>query len=295
MASAPLVDLLLQHVATARDQVVLIAPFIKRRVLEICVEEVRSDVDLRVYTRWDPAEVAASVSDPEIITIPGLEEAIQLVPNLHAKAYIADNYALVGSANLTERALGMGPVPANLEILLQASVDSPELTTLMHEVTARGQTTNANFAEAVRERASMLTPTDEASPAETTRVTRFFPTAREPARLLAIYNGAPHTSPADVDAEADLMRLAVPPKLPEHGFHEFVAAVLRHHPDLAPLYNTGKHDSVTLRGVLIDELGLSHTESDRRVETLVQWLKHFLGDVRTQPIDYDIRLGKEFS
>lgn len=295
MTTPPLVNLLLEHVATARTEVILIAPFIKRSVLEECAGQVRPGVEFRVFTRWDPAEVAAGVSDPEIITIPGLEQAVQLVTNLHAKAYIADNDALVGSANLTERALGMGQVQANLEVLIHAYADSPELTSLIQQVNVDGRAANANYAEAVRERARMITLTDEAPPSESERVSRFFPTAREPARLLAIYNGANHTSPADVDAEADLLRLAIPPKLSEHDFHVFVVEVLRQHPDLAPLYANAQLGSATLRGVLIDEFGLSNAESDRRVETLVQWLKHFLGDVRTQLTDYDIRLGKEFS
>lgn len=293
MTASPLIDLLLAHVATARSEVVLIAPFIKRSVLEACVREVRPDVELRVITRWDPAEVAAGVSDPEIITIPRLEEAVELVPNLHAKAYIADDLALVGSANLTERALGMGEVRANLELLIQTNADSPELTVLLDEVKAIGRAANANYAEAVRERADM--PADEAPPDEPARAIRFFPTTREPARLLAIYTGASHTSPADLDADADLMRLSVPPKLSEPEFREFVKMVLRHHPDLAPLYSTGQLDSATLRSVLVDELGVDRSEAHRRVETLVSWLKYFLGDVRTQTVDFDIRLGKEFS
>lgn len=292
MTSSPLIDLLLAHVATARSEVVLVAPFIKRSVLEACVSEIRPDVELRVFTRWDPAEVAAGVSDPEIITIPGLEEAVELVPSLHAKAYVADDVALVGSANLTERALGMGEVPANLEVLIKTGATSPEVATLLQEVHASGRATNANYAEAVRQRADLVA--GEAPGSEPVSVTRFFPTAREPARLLATYSGARHESPADMDAKADLMRLAVPHGLSDEDFHEFVAAVLRDHPDLVPLYATGQVDSETLRGVLVDELGVARAEADRRVETLVLWLKHFVGDVRTQPIDFDIRLGKEF-
>lgn len=293
MTSQHLADLLLTHVSAAKSEVVLIAPFIKRAALEACMDVIHPEVEVRVFTRWDPAEVAAGVSDPEIIQIPGLEEAVELVPNLHAKAYIADEVALIGSANLTERALGMGRVPANLELLIETRVDSPELIALLRDVESTGRAANANYAAAVRERAGMFS--DEASAGELARDSRFFPTAREPSRLLAIYNGASRTSPADVDAEADLIRLAVPPRLSDEDFHEFVAAVLRHQPDLAPLYGNGPLNSSVLRRVLVDDLDVAPEEADRRVETLVLWLKYFLGDIRTQPSAFDITLGKEFS
>ena len=54
-------------------------------------------------TRWLPREIAAGVSDPEILDV--LEErgnfTLTLVDNLHAKIYVADENCLVGSSNVT--------------------------------------------------------------------------------------------------------------------------------------------------------------------------------------------------
>lgn len=283
----------MEHLAAAQHQVVLVAPFIKRPILEMCVEAVHPLVPIRVYTRWDPAEVAAGVSDPEIIAIPRLEEAVRLVPTLHAKAYIADELALVGSANLTQRALGFGSSNANVELLIQTRTDVPEVTALLHNVETTARVANANFAAAVRERAFVLSDRDATN--HLAGPTRFYPTARDPGRLIPLYRHAQPEYPADNDPEADLMRLAIPVGLSDEDVREFIVGVLRHHPDLVPLYSTGVLNSSTLQSAIIAELGVSEIEATRRVDTLVRWLQIFSGDIRTQPASFDVILGKEFA
>ena len=65
---------------------------------------------LHCVTRWLPQEVAAGVSDPEILDM--LEErgnfTLSLVDRLHAKLYIAGERCLAGSANVTLAGLGEG-------------------------------------------------------------------------------------------------------------------------------------------------------------------------------------------
>lgn len=283
-----LMDLLLSHLATAEDRVILIAPFIKRDVLERCLDAVSEGVDVHVYTRWDAAEVAAGVSDPDIISLDRVDE-VRLLPTLHAKAYIADDQALIGSANLTQRALGITP-SANVEVLIPVSANAPEVAALVHEVTTTAKLTNANYAEAVREQAQSQTSRTGLDQAPQS----FYPTCRDATRVVALYHGNTTPHPGDIDAEADLLRLNLPPGLQDHEIRELIAQRLRNHPDLTELFTTGSVNSATVQACAMAHLGITDEEARRRVDTLLRWLQAFHPALRTQPATYDIILGREF-
>ena len=84
---------------SATDKVVVIAPFMKVDALRSLLEVIPSRTHIRCVTRWLPREVAAGVSDPEILT--ELEKrgnsALSLVDRLHAKLFIAGDRCLAGS------------------------------------------------------------------------------------------------------------------------------------------------------------------------------------------------------
>lgn len=113
----------------ATEEVVIIAPFIKKAIFEETIAVVPSSVQkITCVTRWTPAEVAAGVSDPEIIEAAQSDEriSIALCASLHAKLYRADGRCLVGSANLTGKATGRVP-NANVELSLKVPIDHPEV------------------------------------------------------------------------------------------------------------------------------------------------------------------------
>ena len=78
-----------------KEDVAIIAPFIKTGALESLLDVIPADVHMRCVTRWLPREVGAGVSDPEILDV--LEErsnfTLSLVDNLHAKLYISEGSA----------------------------------------------------------------------------------------------------------------------------------------------------------------------------------------------------------
>jgi hypothetical protein len=95
--------------AEANKEVLLVAPFIKVSVLEKLMNKIISpDVSLRCVTRWFPEEIVAGVSDLEVWSLihQRSNSSLWLRPDLHAKYYRADQQCLVGSANLTGKALG---------------------------------------------------------------------------------------------------------------------------------------------------------------------------------------------
>lgn len=271
---------------------VLIAPFIKRSVMEECIDAVPEGVPITVYTRWDPSEVANGVSDPGIITLGPIEDSVWLVPSLHAKAYIVDDRALVGSANLTQRALGLEKGVGNVEVLVPIAASAPEIAALMEDIGLTARRTNANYAAAVTEQARLSAIVDV--PEGNVAIPRFYPTCRNPSRVTALCLGDAPTHPGDADAEADILRLGIPRGLDESGVRDIIATHLRAHPDLSPLYHAGIINSATLINSVVTNVGVEGAEADRRVDTLVRWLQHFCGDVRTQQASFDIVLGKEF-
>lgn len=123
-------DLLCDAASRAKGRVLLCAPFSKAAVLERLLGFVSSGIEVELFTRWQPDEVAAGVSDTEVL--PLLEEhggSVFLCESLHAKAFCFDDRALVGSANLTDSDLGWSPSP-NLELLLEVSASSPGVIAL---------------------------------------------------------------------------------------------------------------------------------------------------------------------
>ncbi len=121
--------------AGARHRVILCAPFVKARVLQIILPIVPESIPVQVVTRWRTAEVAAGVSDLDTLLV--VDERpntkLALLDDLHAKLYLADNQCLVGSANLTASALGWSE-RSNIELLVPALPNDPEVARFLERL-----------------------------------------------------------------------------------------------------------------------------------------------------------------
>src|ERR1700761_8118340 len=123
-------DAVIKAGRAAEERAVLCAPFVKIGALEPVLGALAPAVDVLLFTRWRPEEVAAGVSDTAVLgLIEGRGGRVFLCDSLHAKAFIFDDVALVGSANLTARALGWTAAP-NLEVLIEVSADLAEVVGL---------------------------------------------------------------------------------------------------------------------------------------------------------------------
>lgn len=88
-------------------------------------------VNKTVYVRWRMQDLLCRATDPEIFDVAKNHQARLLYhPGLHAKAYITDSDALVGSANATGPGLGMTS-RSNLELLVPADASSPWIDGLL--------------------------------------------------------------------------------------------------------------------------------------------------------------------
>src|SRR5262249_40284270 len=121
-----------QLIESAKSEVLLCAPFIKKEVLKKLFGVLGENTSVKVITRWRAAELAAGVSDLEVLEVCHNRPRAQflLLDNLHAKLYLADDLGLIGSANLTAAALGWVD-RSNVELLVPARRSDPEVSYLL--------------------------------------------------------------------------------------------------------------------------------------------------------------------
>lgn len=265
------------------------APFVKEHVLRRLLAVLDDDVRLTLITRWHPEEIAARVSDISCWELVKHRDqaTFLLCPTLHAKYYRVDEEVLLGSANLTGRALGW-TLPANLELLVAAGRDSK------FEAEAEGGSylcTDA-IAGAMQEAASALQvvmpPGDTAAyEVPASALESWVPATRNPEDLYEFYRGNLEdlTSQVRDNAQGDLAQLRVPPTLSLIGFRAVVRASLLVNPLVREL-----DDFLTIPrrfGEVTDWLDqrLDEEDSDRAWQSLMRWMLHFAPDryLRSRP------------
>ncbi|MFI9548708.1 phospholipase D family protein [Streptomyces sp. NPDC052016] len=279
----------------AAEEVVVIAPFIKKVIFEETIAAVPSSVQkITCVTRWTPAEVAAGVSDPEIIEAAQSDEriSIALCPSLHAKLYRADGRCLVGSANLTGKATGRVP-NANVELLLEVPVAHPEVQRVLSQIDARSTTATPHMAALVRQQAELLRSERVTPPSEDEAVPYWFPETRRPENVYALYSGRQRfTSLVEAGIVRDLAMLDVPVGLSEDAFNAEVEARLHAIPELGQLTAEQRLSNIELQRAIAERTGDAEEQARRTTETLAAWLQHF-GRYYTEVGSWELRPGIE--
>lgn len=230
---------LLAFCGAARGPLMLVAPFIKEGALARLLAVVPSDVEVSCVTRWRPDEVAAGVSDLEVFELVRARGNARLFlqPHLHAKYYRSGDLALLGSANLTGRALGWTE-PSNLELLVATDSGSQDLQQFEKSLTSSMQEADKAVRDAVASAAESLKALQPKAPpwsrdfiAESVfKSTYWLPTCPRPDLLFRVYNetiGDQLLSNTRCLAEQDLSYLAPPLGLSEGAFRGYVGALLR--------------------------------------------------------------------
>ncbi|WP_031168022.1 phospholipase D family protein [Streptosporangium roseum] len=260
--------------------VTLIAPFIKKPIFEAVVTLVPASVErIHCVTRWIPAEVAAGVSDPEIIELTASDERVHvsLCPALHAKIYIADDRCLVGSANLTGKATGRVPY-ANFELLVETATAHPEVQRVLGQVRAAATDATPHLAELVRKQAEFL-QADESTPSierEGLPTPRWYPATRRPENLYAFYSGqGTFASAVETGILRDLALLNIPVGLGEAEFNAAVRTRLHGMPELQKLQTGESLSNVELERAIAKHAGVNNNLARRRTENIAAWLQHF--------------------
>ncbi|MEV0110583.1 phospholipase D family protein [Nocardia sp. NPDC050799] len=279
-------------VAGAHEQVTLVAPFIKKEVLAATLAIVPGAVEnITCVTRWIPEEIAAGVSDPEIIELAAEDERlhIALCPRLHAKLYLADNLCLLGSANLTGKATGLAPY-SNIEILVEIPADHAEVSRALTDIQMQAIQASPHMAELARKQADLLKAEPEHSPRQ-----EWYPVTRRPEAVYGYYCGrAQYSRSVEAAILRDLAFLGVPPGLPEPEFSAWIEARLHAIPLLKPLANGGTLTNVELQTALQQSTGMTDELARRATETIAAWLRQF-GRFYTDVGTWEIRPGQELT
>lgn len=231
-------DRLIKLLSQATREVVLAAPFVKdsivERLLQVIPLEARS---ITIITRWIPSEIAAGVSDIEIFDRLALDSRVRLLLNtqLHAKYYRVDGKCLIGSANLTARALGWA-VPSNIELLVEMDASDGDLQRLEKELLYYSISADASMRDAmiiaVDELRKMLPSLPNLGinePGNPLVPRLWLPTCPSPEKLWNVYSN--HESwrlvkSASDAAKTDLDYLMIPQKLPKELFELHVRTAL---------------------------------------------------------------------
>jgi hypothetical protein len=282
-------DALHAEAASSRS-VVLVAPFITRQGIGGILSALRTGARVEVFTRWRASDVAAGVSEPQVLQSIGEKKGtIRLIDSLHAKVFLFDErVAFVGSANLTVNGLGLAS-SGNLEALVSLAPPPTALFVFLRELAAASVLATEEDMErmiAAAESAPRREPWSDLripSPEPDPKADQGFPRLRAPDRLFCLYGDLTEslTSEERHHALDDLSYLALPDGLSLQQFNAAVAARLADAPLVQGIYEL----LVQPRrfGEITDFLKTrqafsSHKACQRRAQVLIRWLLHFLSE-----------------
>ncbi len=281
---------------TGRETILLVAPFIKAATLERLLAHLAPTVALRCVTRWRPEEIAAGVSDlavwPLLCGRP--HSSLWLSSALHAKYYRADERCLVGSANLTNTALGWSAQP-NLELLVELPAQAAACVNFEQTLWASTVAVEADLYTLMAEAVALLPPAlpplllaEAPAPYAITPVPPvlppgvWLPTLRHPEDLWLAYSGrsAVLSEVAVANARADLLALPTLPGLSRDAFGRSIGVLLLQQPSVRQIDQMLKQPQRF--GAVRDALArlpcaaAPDFNPTQAWQTLMRWLLHFL-------------------
>lgn len=290
-----------QLCAAGRREVLLVAPFVKANSLHRLLQQIRADLPVRCVTRWRPEEIIAGVSDLEVWPLlrDRPQSSLWLRDDLHAKYYRADASCLVGSANLTDTALGWSRQP-NLELLIALPADRPELqafegelqntTTLVDEtlyqqtlaVVELLQSQTEPIPIVIHERADVEYAVEAGAPGLSSAL--WLPTLRQPADLYLAYQGRSDelTGGARIAAATDLRAFVLPAQLSKPAFNAYLGLLLLQKPlvrEIDTLLAASQRFGAIRDRLAGHRSGIdADFDASRAWQTLMRWLLYFLPD-----------------
>ena len=278
----------------AKREVVVVAPFIKANAITRLIECVDVEhVKFDCVTRWIPEDIAAGVCDIDIFDL------IDCIPHgrlwvnerLHAKYVRVDQRCIVGSANITESALGWR-TPANLELMIDVSFEFQNLQNWEQSLFDSSNIVDDAYRDLVWERSSALGKDRNHEQNFDFLIgskidKRWIPSYSEPSKLYRIYDGdlTNENMPESAHKFAihDLNVLGIPSRMLERDFNSVVAKQLHEleiFHEVLDASSRGKDAGVDMTGVM--EITMCHindaAECRNVARRLIDWIRHFLGD-----------------
>ena len=283
-------DELLSACQSAKTEVVLAAPFIKLRALQRLISVIAPQVPVTVIVRFLPTDLAAGVTDFEIVEYLRKRENTQLRGHsvIHAKLYRIDDRVMIGSANLSDRALGWHYKP-NLELLLEVHSGNAIVREIEKRILRTSYPLTAEIASAVFAAAQRLSPpaspegTETAEAAGNERL--WIPACMRPQILWEVqkhgdFAGA--TRRVVEAAKRDLAYLSIPDGLDKSSFEDVAQGIFKSSPfyELLATALVGAGLTDQEGAAWLDRECGSHLDesaADTWV-TVKNWLRHFATD-----------------
>ncbi len=261
------------------SSVTIVAPFIKTNAFRSLLDAIPLNVPLRCVTRWLPAEIAAGVSDPEVIDMLEQRGAYELLlaDRLHAKLYIADNRCLAGSANVTLAGLGESNESGNIEVLVDTDLGHPSVVDALRSIERDAVAATQSMAKAVRRLASALRQTPGAFNSG------WYPVSRHAEQAYRLYHDPPmgFLSAANQILLADVARSNLRPGLDEQGFRAAIRDLLAAIPIAATLLDASEDKLLTRADAnpYIETLTTDDYGSRDLWAAFVDWMAYFYDDI----------------
>lgn len=117
---------------SAQERVIVVSAYISAITLERLLDAIPDSVTrTAIFARWDIGDMTSGATDWRAWDV-ARSRTVPLFacPRLHAKMYVADGKALVGSANATVSGLGSGG-GGNLELLMPVSASQPDVSRVL--------------------------------------------------------------------------------------------------------------------------------------------------------------------
>ena len=273
----------------AQHNVLIVAPFIRSEAFSRLLHSIPVGTETTVVTRWRPADLLAGASDLGVYDLAESREVLlYLRHDLHAKFFAADDMCLIGSANVTDTALGWR-IPSNFELLTPTARNAEHIVEFEEALLS-----GAVRATAVhRDRLGDLLANFRGLPIVIPAIERgetamgllppnWVPRARNPDELYSVYLGNRDVSRSALPTmQEELAQIGTVPGMDEKGFRAWVAATISQTPLVGAVIQRIDKDGQVTESDLSDlfaEIGVNTKEYRTKdmLEILQRWLTYFL-------------------
>ena len=287
-------DEIISRLKTAKESVMIAAPFIRTVTLSRLLESIQDDIETTVVTRWRPTDLLAGASDLGVFDLVESRSAsLFLRYDLHAKFFAVDDMCLIGSANVTHTALGWRE-PVNFELLVPVARTTDNIVEFEDELLKGSVRATADQRDRLEELLEMLSELSVVIPITDDNETKlgllppsWIPRVRNPEELFLVYCGDKDINRSAYQTmKEDLTYFGVVPGLDEDGFRVWVASTISQTPLVAwIIQNIDNNGQVTESELsnFLSKIGIDENVYRARdvLEALERWLTYFF------PIKYE--------
>lgn len=270
-----------------QSDALIVAPFIRTKALNVLLEQIPADVRTTVVTRWRIKDLLSKVSDLGVYdSLKSIGANLLLRYDLHAKLFASDEQCLVGSANVTDTALGWR-LPQNLELLVPIPRSDPRIVQfekiLFLGAVPATLALRDCLASYLQINSEAQTNTQHGQESELFGNLPFdwVPCVRNPEDLFVAYQGSSDFGRVELETmQMEIARLGVMPGLDEDEFYEWIAVASSQSPVIQTvLHEIEQKGEMTEAdmGIFLRRLGIHKSvgEAKNILENLQRWMTCF--------------------